>query len=270
MNKLRIKGKKFLIIFAALTGVLIVASLIAGSVYSGDLEYRLRTKKINRILSEKEKLTAECLTSLRDRLDNGQDSGSVQKDDLFSIAGKEGITFLEYVDDKLVYWSDNSFDIPVVYDDSLFAKPLAFIHNGWFITKSLQAGNEKIIAMLRIRNDFGFENDIVRNGFVGVFDIPEGTGISFDREPSGFEVTDSQGKWLFSLVYPERKEPSYYIILPVFLWIISLLMLVILVERIAAFLTEKGKRYFSAILSLILLGALYAVVFITGKPEYFL
>ena len=46
-----------------------------------------------------------------------------------------GITLLEYVDKKLVHWSDNSFDVPLIHDDSLFAKPLVFIQNGWFITK---------------------------------------------------------------------------------------------------------------------------------------
>jgi signal transduction histidine kinase len=263
------KGNKFLALISALTGLFILASIIAGTVYSGDLEYRVRTKKFNRVLAEKEKLTAECLSSLRIILENGHDSGSVAKADLFRIAAEEGITFLEYVDDKLVHWSDNSFDIPVVYDDSLFSKRLLFIHNGWFITKSLQAGNEKMIALLRIRNDFTFENDLVKSGFVSVFDQPEGTGISFDKNASGFEVIDSDGEWLFSLVYPKNREPSYYFILPVVLWIISLILFIVLIISGASHLKAKGKGFLSVLVSLAVLGAIYAVILFTNQPSLF-
>jgi two-component system nitrogen regulation sensor histidine kinase NtrY len=269
MNEPLMKGKNFPLLLAVLTAMFILASIIAGSVYSGDLEYRVRTKKFNRILTEKEKLTAECLGSLRNILENGPDSASVSKADLFRIAGEEGITFLEYVDNKLVHWSDNSFDIPDVYSDSLFSKQLLFIHNGWFITKSLQSGNEKIIALLRIRNDFSFENDLVKSGFVSVFDLPEGTAISFNRGSSGFDIKDSQGKWLFSLVYPLTREPSYYIVLPILLWIIALALAVILIITVAALLTRSGRRYMSVALSFLALGIIYALILFTRKPALF-
>jgi hypothetical protein len=29
----------------------------------------------------------------------------------------------------------------------------------------IEEGNEKIVGLLRIRTDYGFENDIVKNGF---------------------------------------------------------------------------------------------------------
>jgi two-component system, NtrC family, nitrogen regulation sensor histidine kinase NtrY len=269
MNKLKMKGKNFLVILTALTGVFILASVIAGSVYSGDLEYRLRTKKFNRILSGMEKLTGDCLNSLKIRFESGIDTGSVFRTDLFRSAGEKGITFLDYFDNKLVYWSDNSFDIPLVYDDSLFTKKLLFIHNGWFISKSLQVGNEKFIAMLRIRNDYGFENDIVKSGFTDQFDMPEGTAISFEKSASGFNVTDSDGTWLFSLIYPDKKEPSFYIVLPVMLWAISLILILILVIRVAALLAEREKQYLSVLLSFFILAAIYAAVFITHKPSVF-
>jgi two-component system, NtrC family, nitrogen regulation sensor histidine kinase NtrY len=263
------KGKKFPAVLAALTAVFILASVIAGLVYSGDLEYRHRTKKFNRILAEREKLTEDCLNELRTRFESGIDTGSVFRSDLFLVAGEEGITFLDYLDNKLVYWSDNSFDIPVVYYDTLFAKKLLFIHNGWFITKSLQVGDENFIALLRIRNDFGFENDIVKSGFVSLFNLPEGTAISFEKSNTGFDVTDSKGNWLFSLIYPQKREPSFYIVFPILFWVISLILILMLVTMIAAFLAGKERRYLSVGLSFLMLAAIYAVIFITHKPAVF-
>ena len=59
----------------------------------------------------------------------------MQKENLFSVIENQG-TLLEYNDNKLVHWSDNSFEVNKVYDNSQFSKPLVFIQNGWFLTKN--------------------------------------------------------------------------------------------------------------------------------------
>ena len=92
---------------------------------------------------------------------------------IFTIAEQNEITILQYIDRKLIHWSDNDFDVPtLIQDDSLFSKPLIFLQNGWFLPQTIEAGNEKIVGLLRVRTDYGFENDIVRNGFEKDFRIP--------------------------------------------------------------------------------------------------
>ena len=262
-------GKRFRLYLVILTIVLLILALFAESVYFSDFEYRVRTKKFNKILAGKETLTENCLNSLKLILDKGEDIGSVTRNNLFSIIEKQGITLLEYVDKKLMYWSDNSFDVPPAFNDSLFTKPLIFIQNGWFITKTVQTGGEKIIALLRIRNDFGFGNDLVKNGFVTSFGLPENTGLSFNKGSTGFPVFNKNGSWLFSLIYPEVKKPSYFIIAPLVLWSLAFIVFMLLVFELVSYLASRGRNLIAVCSSLIIYIFIYGIVLFARRPAVF-
>ena len=119
----------------------------------------------NKTLASKEKIMEDCLNAMKPILAFENHHGSITENNLFSVAEQNKITILEYVDNKLWYWSDNGFYVPPALDDSLYSKPLVFLQNGWFITKTIQAGNEKIVGLLRLRTDYSFENNIIKSGF---------------------------------------------------------------------------------------------------------
>jgi two-component system, NtrC family, nitrogen regulation sensor histidine kinase NtrY len=256
-------------ILIILVVVLILLAKLAESVYFGNFEHRQRTRKFNRILAAKEEITANSLYSLKSYLGKGEDIDTVSRSNVIKTIQKEGITLLWYLDRKLVYWSDNSFDIPSVYDDSLFAKPIIFIHNGWFLMRSEFSGNERIVLLLRITHDYGFDNDIVKNGFVKAFNLPENTKLIFDKKLSPFHVTDTNGKWLFSLQYPVARSPSGYIILPVFLWIIALILTLITVGIIVKQMAHAGRPYLAFFLSLIVFTGIYLILLLLKQPRVF-
>jgi hypothetical protein len=191
----------------------ILLAMIAESVYFSDFEYKLRTRKFNKKLSEKETIIDDCINNLKLILDKGEDVNQAAKENPFSVMENQG-TILYYLDKKLAHWSNNSFDVPLTYSDSLFSKPLVFIQNGWFITKKVKAGNGLIIALLRLRYDYGFENDLVKNGFVKDFGVPEKTGFSVEKNNSDFNIYSKDGKRIFSLVFPPGRIESYFIALP--------------------------------------------------------
>ena len=138
------KGKHHIIILGILTAVLIVAAFVSESIYFSDFEYRFRTKKFNRILGEKEKILEKCLNEMKPVLAGEDHHGSITENNLFSIAEQNRITILEYIDNKLVHWSDNDFDVPLFINDSIFSRNLVFFQNGWFLPKTIKAGNERI------------------------------------------------------------------------------------------------------------------------------
>jgi two-component system nitrogen regulation sensor histidine kinase NtrY len=259
------KSKSFRIYLPVFAVAAILLAMAAESVYFSDFEYRLRTKKFNKVLSEKETIIDNCLTSLKLILDKGENVSPEDKENLFSAIENQG-TLLYYVDNKLMHWSDNSFDVPSVYDDSLFAKPLQFIQNGWFLVKNVKAGNERIIALLRIRSEYGFENDLVRNGFVKDFGVPQSTGFSFEKDISEFRIVTKDGKWLFSLVYPAGRKGTYFIALPLILWLLSFVLLLLLILEMVSFLSTKGKSLIAVILSFFMLSAIYLFILYLGKP----
>ncbi len=257
----------------AIPGILFIIAafiaIIAESAYNGPFEYKIRTRRFNKILAEKEKITENCLISLKEILEKESDIETASGSSLFTTIKKEGITILEYLDRKLAYWSDNSFEVPLVYNDTLFSKPFVFIHNGWFIIKNVQAGHEIWIALLRVRNEYGFENKLVRNGFLPDFKMPAGTEIITGADDTPYRIFNNEGMKLFSIKFPEERKFSWFSLIPAGLWILSLLFLIDFLLCAAEIISKKGKHFLSFLLLLSVFSLVYFIFLITGRPAIF-
>src|ERR1035437_4593789 len=116
-------ANRYPILLSILTVVLIILALVAESVYFSDFEYRFRTKMFNKTLVAKEAIMEECLNAMKPILAKENHHGSVLENNVYSIAERNHISVLEYLDNRLNYWSDNDFDVPRVLNDSVFNKP---------------------------------------------------------------------------------------------------------------------------------------------------
>src|ERR1035437_611979 len=260
------RANRYPIFLSILTVVLILLALVAESVYFSDFEYRFRTKMFNKTLVGEETIMEDCLNAMKPILANVNHQESISETDLFSTAEHNRISILEYLDNKLVYWSDNEFDAPKDFIDSLYNKPLVFLQNGWFLTKTIQAKNEKIIGLLRLRTDYGFENNIIKNGFEKEFRIPENVELSTDKTASGFHVFDKKGDFLFSLIFPAVKGNTYFILIPLCLWAGAFVLLILLCFELVKLLVSKGKGLIGIGFSIMVFTLIYIIILFTGKP----
>ena len=263
------KSQRYPILLSILTLVLILLALAAESVYFSDFEYRFRTKMFNKTLSVKEKVMEECLNEIKPVLANINHTGSIAETDLFSKVEKNKISLLEYVDNKLIYWSDNEFDVPPDYIDTLLNKPMIFLQNGWFLTKSIQSKNEKIIALLRLRTDYSFENSFIKSGFESEFSIPDNVGLSTDKKASDYHIYSKEGTFLFSLTFPEVKGSTYFILVPLCLWTGSFILIIVLIFRIIKILDKRKKSLSGICISFVTFSLIYVFILLTGKPLSF-
>jgi two-component system nitrogen regulation sensor histidine kinase NtrY len=261
------KGKHHIIILGFLTATLIVAAFVSESIYFSDFEYRFRTRKFNRIINEKEKIMEECLNSMKPVLARDNHHGSNIENDLFRVAEQNEITILEYLDNKLAYWSGNDFDIPLYLNDSLYSSNIVFLQNGWFVPKTVKAGNEIIVGLLRIRKDYSFENDIIKSGFEKDFKIPESVGFSIDKNASGYHIFNGKGDFIFSLIFPEVKMKTSFIFIPLLFWIAAFAFILLLILEIAKVIFLSGRSRDSVWFVLITFIILYALLLITDKPH---
>jgi signal transduction histidine kinase len=253
----------FLLVLIVLIAVL---AIVTESLYFTDYEYYYRTRRFNRILHEKEKVMDDCLKGLEPIIASGEPHGSVSENILFSIAEQNKITILEYLDNKLIYWSDNMFNVPLNLEDSTYARPFIYIQNGWFLPKTIQAGNEVIVGLLRVRTDHSFENDIIRNGFEKDFRIPDNVGFSIVKKNSEYSVFNSEGTFLFSLSFPDVKPNTVLILIPLLFWISVFILLIILSHEVVKILSGRGKRNIGIILCFLIFGLLYAFLLFFDKP----
>ncbi len=137
------------------------------------------------------------------------------------------------------------------------------------LTKTFQTGNEKIVGLLRIRTDYGFENDLVKNGFAKDFHVPGNVGFSTDKGSSPYHVMNARGEFLFSLVYPAMAGMNYLIIIPLIMWTVSFLLVMLLTLELALSRGRKGKIMSGLILSITIFSAIYILVLLLRKPAVF-
>jgi len=260
------RGKRYRIFLSILTVVLIFMAIAAESVYFSDLEYRFRTKMFNKTLIEKEIIMEDCLNAMKPILAKVNHHGSISENNLFSIAEKNKITILEYIDNKLIYWSDNGFDMPPLLVDTLYNKPLVFLQNGWFLAKTVQAGNEKIVGLLRLHSDYSFENNIIKSGFEKEFSISENVGFNTDKNASEFHILDKEGDFLFSLSFPAVKGTTSFILVPLCLWAVAFVLIILLTLDLVKLLVSKGKYLIAVGFALGVFSLIYVIILFTGKP----
>lgn len=260
------KAHRYTIFLAIITVALIVLALIAESVYLSDLEYHFRTKRFNKTLSAREKVMDDCLNSMKPILAGASRPAEISDNNIFPAAEKNGITILYYFDKKLVLWSDNDFDVPPLLNDYLYNKPLIFLQNGWFLTKTVQAGNERIIGLLRLHSDYSFENKIIKSGFEKEFHISNNVGFSPEKKDSEYHVFDREGDFLFSLMFPVIKGSTIFILIPLCMWAGVFILLIILIFDLVKKLAEKGNNFAGITLSLISFILIYAFILRSGKP----
>jgi two-component system nitrogen regulation sensor histidine kinase NtrY len=261
------KQNRRIIILSTVSVVFILLAIAAESLYFSDFEFHFRTKRFMRIISEKEVLMDNCLNELKLILTRGEPHGSVSENNLFNVAEENEITILEYIDNKLIYWSDNGFNVPRIPDDSTFAKPLIFLQNGWFIPETVRAGNETIVGLLRISSEYEFENDVVKSGFVKAYKIPYDAGFSFENEKSEYAVHDSRGNFLFSLTFNGEKRNTHLIIMPLILWISVLVLMIIASLTLVAELAKKGKTITGISICFLVFSGIYMILLLAGKPD---
>ena len=265
---LHMNEKRGRLILGILTIVLGLAATATQIVYQGSSENRIRTRRFNRVLHEKEKIMQDCLNDLRLIMAKGEPHGSVSENRIFTVASQNGITILQYIDRRLVHWSDNKFDVPVLLqDESLFSRPLIFMQNGWFLPGAIEEGNEKIIGLLRIRTDYGFENDIVKSGFAADFGFPPDVTFSTKKSGKGNDVFNSKGEFLFSLVFPATGINTPYILIPLILWCAFFFLILILSLEAVRSLAAADRSRAGVVVYFLVCLLLYLFVLFVRQPS---
>ena len=258
MNRLR----KIILLFAV-TLILAFLAIITEKLYFSDYEYSLGTQHFNKILAEKEAIMNMSLQNMKTLKSNELHRGSDAERKIFETAVKNGITILEYLGDSLVYWSDNSFEVPRSLVDTLPDKQLVFFQNGWFLVKTVELGDELIAGFLRIRTEYGFANNIIRNGFEKRFHLSENVDFSFDIGASKYHVFDKNGNFLFSLIFPPNKEISSLILIPLSFWLLTFIFIIWLIISLSGIINKN----LSAIIVSCAFASLYAVLLLTSQPK---
>lgn len=177
----------------------------------------------------------------------------------------EWFSIFIYQNDSLVWWSDNQV-APSIED---VAPGFRFYRNGWYEFINRKSGNFTIAGLLKIKNEYSFQNRFLVNGFHPSLNFPSGTKVHASGVKDSFAVSGNNSSPLFYIShdpaeagYPDATVPSIlytigFILFGLFLyWAVAgrltfnlkaagVLMLFVIMLRLIALYTQWPEALFS-------------------------
>lgn len=165
-----------------------------------------KTAKLQNDFSERE-IEAEKIVNLI--LSDFKSSGRKKlfsDNEITEQTSKNGISIFLYENDTLKYWSDNKVQIDDNYNYDFTTNKILLLKNGWYYVKKTESGKIKVLYMVLIKTEYGYENDYLSNA---VFSKDNSIGkaeISTIKRRQN--IYNKNGEFLFSVRYQKSNTPD--------------------------------------------------------------
>lgn len=205
---------------------------------------------------EQKKLTEKLST---------EDYGAVFSD-LNHLFEHEGLGFLLFNKQKLVFWSNNQFAFPNIPGRIADQNRLLILPNGIFVSQKREVGDYEIVGLIHVKNSYSYENQYLQNSFVQPFRLPDDFEIVPEKQPNSYDIKGFNHNYLFSVVPAKensfRKVQLYF---PALLYLLGFIFLLLsFYQRIKYYREENFIT--KMILLLVTLFAVYWIHIIFGFP----
>lgn len=252
--------------------ILSILFFLLASVQEHQTLYHQSEKKLiqtfQQTLLKQELKLSEYLNQAELKINNGAPSGNYAStfSNLNVLLEKEGLGFILFKDQKMVYWSSNHISFPNLPAKFSSKNGLLVLPNGIFEAQKRMVGNHQLIGLIHIKNNYSYENQFLENTFVSPFQLPSNFNISAEKSKNFFEIHDLTNQYLFSVV-PAGKirfnESQLY--LSAFLYLVGLmLLLIVLYRRINDYRDESFPA--KMIVLMVILFVIYWIHIIFGIP----
>ncbi|MBI5542206.1 MAG: hypothetical protein HY951_19270 [Bacteroidia bacterium] len=174
-----------------------------------------------------------------------------------------GLYLFAYKNQKLVFWSDNSFIIEdwQFLGDTL--QPVAFVNNAWVVTEQKTINEIKIVGFVLIKNEYPVENKFLKDNFNSVLNVTGNFNVTIAPQKNGFQIKDNKGNFLFTLMPKEESHlTESHGWLPSLFYLLAFISLLFAISKFIRTTSLRNKNLTILIISLCLL-------FIRGLMMYF-
>ena len=229
-----------MLIYLSLAGLLLLFALFYTNRFILKENHHRITRNFEKALHDKESIADQYIYNLENEILNNDFDSTFYNEDQISLLNENGIVLLIYQNERLTYWSNNSIPVFDYYKSNEFSNNFEFHGNGWHEVRTRTFSNFILIGLIKIKNEYDFENEYLRNEFHKDFNIPDEVQITFNKD-TDFRIYDKENTYLFSLSYPAKFKPYESDI--VFLTVIYLFVFIfIIVATYNAYV--KINKYF--------------------------
>lgn len=169
------------------------------------------------------------------------------------LYNNEGIVFLGYSGDSLVFWTENSIPVENHFVDNQLYSDVANLKNGWFIVRHNYIDDYELFGLILIKNEYSYQNEFIKSDFFNDYKINVPVSIVLD-ETKGYKIHDYLGDYLFSL---ELKSNLIYnrtnVLISSILYFIAIVFLFLGLKHLALFFKKtKLKSFYLPVLAIFL------------------
>jgi hypothetical protein len=201
-------------------------------------------KTINKIqnkIIQKDAATILTLENISSLLNKRSDSIFHKFIHLESKYDTDGLIFLIYKNDSLIYWSNNLAPLESISTNSLDG--IVFTENAWYRKLNYIQGSYKIVGLYLIKTAFVYQNEYLINSFHKSFCLKNDVNLSTSK--SSYSIYSTRGDFLFSLEFPNNsKLTSNQTYLLLFLFLILMSLFLWLIYEIHLWYFRKKKNLF--------------------------
>lgn len=169
-------------------------------------------------------------------------------------AQKAGIKIFIYKNDSLFFWSNNSINIPDIQFFEEQESNLLHLDNSLFYFIKDSIADRKIVALIRLQNNFAYNNSFLQSGVLDKFGLPEGSSIITDINDN--VIVNEYGDPIFSINLGEQEQSYINKLLTTFLFFLIITFLLIISYHQLRLVKKPRKR----LLFILFLAALFILI----------
>ena len=251
LNKLRSLSFKVQIVFLILIATL-VTGVMCSYLYDNSPKHAIHVYSFQHQLNSKEEEAENTIEELKNIIIHT----SVDSLSHFSFKQND-ISYYVFSKNQLLFWSDNSLEINKNIISNSPSWQFVQLPNAYCLSRTFKFQSTKILALIKIKNNYSYENEELINSFAKGFGCDKQIQLQSGNQSDQYAISDKNNTYLFTLTLP--KTPVYtefWAVLGLIAFSLSFLILFILFSNLPVF----RKRIFLNSTQFILLSATVGVV----------
>lgn len=181
-------------ILLLLLSLFLVTGVFCDYISKSTVFNRNQIQNFNKQLNSKEVLATSTLMELKNRL------SQYSIDSLANYPfANDDISYFIIQNKEFVFWSDNNMDAYCLIDKENSDWKYILLPNTHCLYRTLTSGTTKLLAVIKIKNSYPYQNQNLKNNFAIGFNTDNQLKIETGQKEDLLAVFSTNGKYLFSL-----------------------------------------------------------------------
>lgn len=224
-------------------------------------KYLINVNLIQNTLHENEKNLGKIISKIKLQILNKKDTSKLNKEWFFKNINykiKEKYTILIFKNDSLNFWSNNTTPAPQsIQIFNIKNNTVLKLANGWYEVNKQTINDIKIVGLLKIKNNYYYDNKYLQSNFVLDANIPSDVLLSTTPMTIGKDIYNSKGKYAFSLIPPiNLDDTEIKTLTPTIVLFLAIIFLLFFTNSILKTISDKKNSYLFSFFITIFLGVI--------------